>query len=238
MFRIVLVALSLFGLAHAQNNAGVFGPIVNEGRKVFEYRYAVADPLDNAPDDAWSQRVHYEHAFNGRFMGRIGAQWRDSPTQDEAEFQFARVMLFMEIGEVREGWTTGLRFDARVRDGDGSDEIAISSTNQFDFGPKTFARANFMFRQQIGDGAPDAPVLETRSGIFHRFDSGITGGLELYNTYGEIGSFNDFDDQAHEIAPALFLPLGGKFTLYTSMGYGLSDRVADSNFRIRVIRDF
>ncbi len=238
MLRFLCLLALCLGQASAQNNAGVFGPKVNEGRKVFEYRYAVAEPLENAPDDRWSQRAHYEHAFGDRFMGRIGVQWRDNASMDQAEFQFLRGMLFMELGEVTDRWTTGLRFDARVRNGDGPDDLALSWTNQYDLGPQTFARFVVMSFYQFGDLAADNPVIETRSTVVHRFKSGPGLGLELYNTFGEIGAFGDFDDQRHEISPVITVPLGGGYSLFTGIGLGLSEPVADNSFRMRLIRNF
>lgn len=235
--RGVLILFAFLGLAHAQNAAGVFGPKVNDGFRAFEYRFSSSGPSEGSATP-WVQRAHWEQALNGRLQARLGVQWRDRSADTETEFQFLRAMLFVEAGQPTPGWTTGFRFDARVRNGSSPDELAAHWTNQFDLGPKTFARFNVMSFFEISENAPDGPVIETRSSLFRRLDGGHAVGLELYNNYGELGRFRTVDEQYHELAPVISWSLPGPYALYTSVGIGLSDGAPDSSIRLRLTRRF
>lgn len=240
MIRVLLVfALSLFVLspAAAQNTAGVFGPIVNDGHKLAEYRYSVVEPTDNfgAPS---AQRVFYEQALNDRLMGRLEYQWRDVSEQADTEFDFLRAMLWIDAGKVTERWHTGFRLDARIRDGSRPDDFAVSWTNQFELSPKVFARFVQMAFYDFGDRVENELAFETRSSVTRLLDGGHAAGVEMYNVWGRPDPFPAFDDTRHEIAPFVNWRLSPDWSLYTSAGFGLSDAAPDNQFRLRVGRRF
>lgn len=229
----VLAALS--GTAFAQNAAGVFGPKVPDDFSYFEYRYSVIDPADGL-GTAWAQRVHYEHAIHPRVAIRGGVQWRDR-TGDDQEFDFARVMVFWEAGKLTENWTTGFRFDGRVRNGGRADDVAVSWTNQVDLGPRSFTRFNLMAFIPVG-GEPSEPTAEFRGSYYRRLESGHSLGLELYNVFGEIGDPASFDQQRRELAPSVQWAIPGPYTLFTSWSFGLTDNTPSDQFRLRIGRRF
>ncbi|GGY39697.1 hypothetical protein [Parvularcula lutaonensis] len=238
MVRIALtvIALCLSTAAQAQNTAGVFGPIIKEGHKLAEYRFSSGEPFDNLTP--WAQRIFYEQSFNDRLMGRLEYQWRDQSEFTDAQFEFLRAMLWIDAGKLTENWHTGFRIDARVRDGGRPDDIALSWSNQFTLSEDTFARFVVMSLFNIGDGVDASPVIETRSSIFKRLDSGHSIGVELYDNLGQVNAFASFEKGRHEIAPVITWPVPGPYTLYTSVSFGLSDPVPDYGLRLRVGRQF
>lgn len=236
MLRLLAVSLALLSFAQAQNTAGVFGPIVREGHKLAEYRFSSGEIFDEVTP--WAQRIFYEQSFSDRLLGRLEYQWRDRSEFTDAEFDFLRAMLWVEGGKITENWTTGFRFDARVRNGDRPDDVAVSWTNQFELSDDTVARFVVMSFFNMGEGVDSAPVIETRSSIYRRLESGHSIGLEFYDNFGRVNDFAALDEGRHEIAPVVTWPVPGPYTLYTSVSFGLSDPVPDYGLRMRVGRRF
>ncbi|MEM1379009.1 MAG: hypothetical protein AAGH41_00135 [Pseudomonadota bacterium] len=230
------IAFGFLNGAAAQNAAGVFGPKVQEGFKLFEYRYSVSEPFDGEASP-WVQRVHWEQALNGRVSYRLGAQVRNRPG-DDTELDFARVMVFWELGKLTEQWTTGLRFDGRVRNGSRSDDLAVHWTNQVDLGPKSFVRFNAMTFWELGATRTRDSVAEFRGSYYRKLESGHQVGLEIYNVFGAVDNFAPRDEQRRELAPVINWKLPNRLNLYTSVGLGLTDATPSTSFRMRVGRRF
>ncbi|MEM9810559.1 MAG: hypothetical protein AAF788_04970 [Pseudomonadota bacterium] len=233
---IILLAFACLPAASAQNAAGVFGPVVDENTRQLEFRWSIAEPDDGLTP--WVQRAHWEQGLSDRLSYRLGVQWRDRSSSSDVELDFVRGMLFFEAGQPTENWTTGFRFDARARNGSRPDELALSWTNQYALGPSTFARFNVMSFFQIGDSAPDNPIIETRSTVVKRLREGRSVALELYNVYGEFGQFGGWSDQRHELAPVYSTPIFNGYYLWSSIAVGLSEPVPDYTLRFRVGKRF
>lgn len=234
---LLVVLVSFYGSASAQNAGGVFGPKVREGYRAFEYRLSVAEPA-SAGTPPWVQRVQWQTAFNGRLEARADLQWRDPGGGSDVELDFIRGLLLVEAGQPRPGWTTGFRFDARIRNGSGPDELAAHWTNQFDLTPRVYARFNVLTRFDFSDRVSTSPSIETRASLFRSLRAGHSVGMELYNGYGQLEDFRPIESQYHEAAPVVFWALPGPYTLYTSIGIGLTDPAPDHSLRLRLIRQF
>jgi len=238
MYRVwVCVSLCVLSIlvsrASAQNAAGVFGPVVREGLRDLDYRYSVDEPADDLASP-WVQRLHYDYAFNGRAMGRIVGQWRD--TGNDVEADFIRAELFVEAGKPTEAWTTGFRFDAMARNGDRPDQVGLHWTNEVQLNARTSVRFVSFNTWKFGDEAPDRVFLETRAAIRHRRDRYAIG-FESYNPWGNIDNLNRFRENRHQVGPFVSAPVG-PISVFISPLFGISESAPDVKLRTRFIKRF
>lgn len=222
--------------ARAQNTGGVFGPVVNEGQRLLQYRIAYA-PEDGDLPGAFVHRLHYDHALNDDFLARIVVQGAGSEEEAHA-FDMIQGEVFWEFSDDEDWWKRGIRFDARFRDHNRPNQIGLNFMNEFDLSEEFRARFLVLTVKQFGDQGADGVLLETRAHLEYRTGYGINIGVETFNPLGEIGDFTDFDDSAHQIGPYATVSLDDDWQLFTGVLFGASRGARDTDFRFWVTRVF
>ena len=127
----IVASLVLGGAASAQTTGTVFGPETALGDREFAYRIAAG--LDDSGDDAgFAHRIHYQQAVSERLRWRTLASWSD-PAGGDFELDHVQAELLWQIVErTPGGYSSGLRFDARLAEGDDvPHEIGVNWTNQW-----------------------------------------------------------------------------------------------------------
>lgn len=222
--------------AQAQNTGGVFPSQVNEGHKSLQYRVAI-NP-DNAKDEfGFANRLHYQQAINGDFMWRIVGQAQKTDSSD-FDFTFVQAELFWELSDDDDQHKTGLRFDARLTDGDSAEQLGVNWMNHFTFDNGWHARAIVLSSVQIGDNSADGVGLQTRARIGKKLETGPTIGVEMYNVYGRTTGFGSFDEQNHTIGPFFSAPINEKISLFAGPLFGLSKAAPDIEARLWLTKGF
>ncbi|MDA8708424.1 hypothetical protein N9M10_03525 [Hellea sp.] len=222
--------------AAAQNTGGVFGPEVTEGHKSIQYRGAI-NP-DNAIDQfGFAQRLHYQQAIDGDFMWRIIGATRKTDASD-FDFDFLQAELFWELSDDEDKHKTGLRFDARLTDGDRAEQLGLNWMNHFNFDNGWHARALVLTNVQIGDTAADGINVQTRGRVGKKLDSGPILGVELYSNYGQTSNISRFSDQSHTIGPFIEAPIAKKLSLFAGPLFGLTGASPDVEARLWFTRGF
>lgn len=229
-FILLLLAAPLY----AQNTGGVFPPTVSEGHKSWQYRWAV-DPESANGDTAFAQRLHYQQAINDDFMWRIVGQVRKT---DDSDFDpdFLQAELFWEFSEAGADYTTGVRFDARLRDGDRPNQIGLNWIHAFKLKQGWSARAILLTSTQVGSNSNSGVNLQTRGRIAKRLEQGHTIGLEMFNSYGNSKNIGSFDEQDHTLGPIYSFPVSKKLSLFVGALFGVSDAAPDAQFRLWLTR--
>ena len=231
-----LAAIFIAPNAMAQNTGGVFPTQVNEGHRSLQYRAAI-DP-DNAQDEfGFAQRLHYQQAINGDFMWRIVGQTQKTENSD-FDFSFLQAELFWEMSDDEDQHKTGLRFDARLTDGDRAEQLGVNWVNQFNFDNGWHARALVLSSVQIGDTAADGINLQTRARVGKKLENGPLIGVEMYNNYGRTSDFGSFDEQSHTIGPFISTPIGNKVSLFAGPLFGFSSAAPDVEARLWLTKGF
>ena len=228
-YLVLTLALIAAGPALAQNTGGVFGPVVNEGHRAFEYR-AGYDP----DSDAFAHRLHYQHALNTDFMWRIVGQARKGEGSGQ-EFDYVQGELFWQITPDESAWQQGLRFDARVRDGDRPSTFGVNWMNQFALSPEWRARAILMTAVDLGENRREGVLLEVRGQLGRALGEGRQVGVELFSALGSTKDMPDIDDQRHQLGPYMTASFA-EWTLYGSLLVGLSQGAPDTNLAVWVTR--
>lgn len=231
-----LLVAALFGFSagplHAQNTGGVFGPVVNEGHRAFEYR------LGYDPDvESFAQRLHYQQSLNGTAMWRLIAQGRKTDGGSQ-EFDFVQGELFWQITPDAASWQQGLRFDLRVRDDDRPGTVGVNWMHQLPLAGDWRARGILLTAMEVGQNRREGILLQTRAQVARAVRDGGLLGLEMFSGYGSTDDFPDLDEQSHQLGPFVALDAGRDVTVYASALFGLTDGAPDTNLALWITRSF
>jgi len=220
------------GMAWAQNGGGVFGPVVPEGHRLWDYRYSADDPDS---DGSWIQRLHYEEEVAGNLMWRVVGQVRNRGASRDTEFDFVRGELFIDAGKLTSWWHTGFRVDGMMRNGSRPDQFNAAWTNQFALGESTIARFLIFTSQQVGDNAAEGVQVQTRALLSKRLDNGLLIGLESYDPWGSTENWSSYGEGRHQVGPFIAGKASG-LDLFGGLLFATTDSASDVTFRIRIIK--
>lgn len=236
MFRILttlLTAALFLSFAHpsfAQNTGGIFGPVVNEGHKLWQYR-ATIDPDNAAGNVGFAHRLHYEQAINGDLMWRVVGQAKKTAASD-LDFDFVQAELFWQITPDEQDYQTGLRFDATLRNDNRPEQLGLHWINQWRFAQGWQVRAIALSGVQLGDNSTDGVFLQSRSHIQKSIDGGKAVGIEMFNNFGTTDNLGSFKDQTHSLGPYVTVPIGDNFSIFAGTLFGLSEAAPDNELRL------
>ncbi len=224
--------------AAAQNVGGVFGPDVAPSISAIEARTAFA-PATDGGEDGFTARIHYQRPVTDDLRLRAVIQGSDTGpggfdfrfAQFEAQWQFAEDDVA--------GWDGAVRFDARVADENGGpDLVSFNWTSDHPIGEAWFIRAIALASVQFGANGGEGLFLETRTGINRRLGPRWRIELQSFNVYGSTADFARLSDQSHSLGPAVTGSLGGGWSLQTGVLGGLTEPVADVDWRVFLTKAF
>ena len=218
--------------ADADNTSGVFGPVVNDGHRSAQYRAAW-----DADSYQFAQRVHYQHSIDGDLRWRAIVQTRKTADRD-FDLDYVRGELLWQLGDIREGWRHGLRFDARIRSEGRPALVAVNWANEFDIGDRWRARVIAIASAELGDGRSRGLDFETRASVSFRWRRGISLGAELFSEYGRIDDIPSVSRQSHQAGPTMTLRVGDGWQVYGGALFGLTDVTPDTQIRFWTSRRF
>ncbi len=209
-------------LAAADNTGGVFGPVVNEGHRSWQYR--IAHDLDTH-STKW--RLHYQQSLDERLMWRVLAQARKTQARDN-DFDFIQGELFWQLADLRPGWRSGVRFDLRLRDDDRPHQLGLNWMHDVQLAPKWSARMLALSTLQFGDNDASGLFLQTRGSVTYQANAQTNLSLSLFSDYG---STSDWKTASHQLGPTLQMRLGSGWSLLLGYLGGVSDRAPDHQAR-------
>lgn len=235
MTRIFLIIFIGFMLlmgspAQAQNTGGIFGPVVNDGHRSWQYRVTI-DPDNGAGETGFAQRLHYQQSINGNLMWRVLGQTKKTAASD-LDFDFAQAELFWQITEDESPYQTGLRFDARVRDGGRSEQLGVNWMNEWNLDNDWQVRALALSAVQVGDNSADGVFVQTRGHIAKSIGGGKRAGIEIFNNLGNTENLGSFKNQGHTIGPFVTTSIGNDFSIFAGALFGISEAAADTELRL------
>ncbi len=234
---IAILGVAIFSEhAMAQNTGGVFSPNVSDGHKSAQFRVAV--DLDELGDTTrLASRIHYQQSLNGDVMWRVVAQGKDAPGTS-FDLDFLQAELLLQLTEDGAEHAMGLRFDARVREGKGAEQLGFNWMNEFRLSPNWSLRAVGLSSVQIGDRASDGVNLQTRWRLSQKLENGHQWGIDMFNNYGNTGNIGDFDKQSHTVGPFYAMPLTENISVFAGPLFGFSKASPDAEARIWLTRGF
>jgi len=229
-------ALLSGGAASAQTLGTVFGPDVDPGEREAEYRFGA----ELGDGGSFGHRLHYQHAIDDRFRWRAIVTYED-PAGGDLEFDHVQAELLWQLVErTPGGYSSGLRFDGRLSEGeDAAHEIGLNWTNQWVFGEGWRARALLLADRDVGRDARDGWFLETRFSLSKKLSNGLRLAVDSFHDFGNTDAgFGGFDDQAHQIGPALSGGVAENWGWSAGVLLGVSDDAPDQDVVFRLTREF
>jgi len=163
-------------------------------------------------------------------MWRVLGQTRETDDSN-VDFDFLQAELFWEFSDESSNRRTGVRFDVRARDDNRPDQIGVNWMNLWLLKHGWSTRAVLLTTYQFGDNAADGIGLGSRGLLAKRFSNNHSIGVELFSTYGTTDNIQDFDDQSHSLGPMYSFPVGGNWSVFTGLLFGVTDASADSEVR-------
>ena len=209
----------------ASNVGGVFGPIVNEGDRTFQYR-AAYDP----DSEQFVQRLHYQHSLNDdvRLRGVIQARKTDD---SDVDYDFFQGEVLWQLDNISDQWNHALRFDFRIPDEGRSGLVATTWTNKLVWSEHWSTTALVLGSVDVGSDARSGLFLQTRADIVRKLNGKWSVGAELFSNLGSTSDFGSFEEQSHQVGPLLKGKLGNGWSLFTGVLLGISDASQDENLR-------
>jgi hypothetical protein len=232
--KLTLCALALVvsPIAYAQNTSGVFGPVIDEGERGWEYR-ATYEP----DSEGLAQRVHYQQALNGELRWRAVAQVRKTDDSD-VDLDYLRGEIVWQVTPDDQKYQSGFRFEGRYRFNDRPGDVTVHWANQWKHIDNWTMRFIVGATQQIGNDPADGLQIQTRASAMTSLSDGPKLGLELFSEYGSTSDWLDADEQEHEFGPVAVWKLNEDWNLYSGALFGLTDASADIQLRFRLSKGF
>ena len=223
----LLVIFVLFTpFLHAQQTGGVFGPVVNEGAELWQYRATF-----NPETDGFAQRLHFQRAINDDFMWRVLGQTVRNESSD-FDFDFLGAELFWELGNNDPKWRRGVRFDIQLRDDNRPQTFGAHWIHQFALGNGWGARAILFTTTQFGDNAADGIGIQLRGSVTKQLPKRQSVGVEWFSNYGTTSNFASADEQNQVIGPRYTFPVSDKWNGYIGALFGINDVSPDAEIRL------
>jgi len=241
MLRLIsfTIAILLFApIAAAQNVGGVFGPVVKEGDRSFQYRAGFSPGQDGGPD-RFVHRVHYQQAINESLRWRVVAQGSDLEDGNlEGNFLVGE-LHWQFLDQKTDGWSSALRLDGRLTEGDdGASLIGLNWTSQVPLSEDWSFIGVILLAEELGDRARDGTFVQTRASLTHTLSGGNKIGVEMFSVHGDIGDLQDLDEQNLTVGPTFSTKLSEDWSLFAGMQFGLTDPARDTDFRLWFGRSF
>ena len=235
---VVSLALVSAPLAGAQNVGGVFGPVVKEGDRSFQYRAAFS-PSQDGGADRFVHRIHYQHALSDSLRWRVVAQGSDVETGD-LEGNFVVGELHWQFLDAKEdGWSSAFRLDGRLSEGDdGAHLVGLNWTSQVPLTEDLSFIGVVLLAEELGDRARDGTFAQTRASLTYTLENKNKIGVEMFNVHGDLGDLQALDEQNLTVGPTFSTKLNEDWSLFAGAQFGLTDSARDADFRLWFGRSF
>ncbi|MEL6567667.1 MAG: hypothetical protein AAFQ22_04555 [Pseudomonadota bacterium] len=228
--RSFFVALAITGapVASAQSTGGVFGPVVDESDRAWDFRVSYDPDSENT-----ALRLHYQRAISSDVRWRVVGQVRST---EDADFDpdSLTAQLFWQVTPDLQAYQSGFRFDGRYRFDDRPGQFTVHWIHQWKQVDHWTLRFITGATLEIGDDARDGLAIQTRASAMRSLASGPKLGVELFSQYGSTSDWLGFEEQRHEAGPVAVWSLGEGWGLYTGALLGVSEATPDATFRVRV----
>ena len=219
----------------------VFTPIVEAGEKEVDFKYGTAKAPDGTRKTVYSLGFGYgatDYWFTELYLKRE-LQGGDSLSllEWENKFQLTETGKYpIDVGLITE-------IEAPLNNGKAPWELKFGPLFQTEFG-KLQLNANVLFETKIGGADEERHFTELgyQWQAKYRLKPAFEFGLQGIGEVGEWKHWDNADEQAHRIGPAVF----GKFNIgqkqaikyNAALLLGLSDATPNSTFRMQVEYEF
>ncbi|MGJ3243575.1 MAG: transporter [Opitutales bacterium] len=229
----VLIGITLLGLAldravYAQNTGMVFSPDVTRAAPAMDGRLAY-DP----DADAFAQRIHYQYGLSDAFRvrGILAFRSDDAESGDFRFFRFEGLYQFLEDGSA--GFDSAIRVGLQFADGDDPpSRVRISWANKVQINADWQLRGILLTGHRFGPQSPGGYLLQARAQVSRKLSDSLSLALDYFGDFNTTDDIGSFDEQEHQLGPALKFDLTDRLGGLAGVLFGLSEATPDTEFRI------
>lgn len=230
---IALACLSSALPALAQSTSAVPSPDIDADERSVEYRAAYGH-FDDGGADGFAHRIHYQQSLGEDWRVRVILQ-QGKRGGAPLKTQAVGVQFFTQFveSETTGGWGSGFRFDGFIPVEDGRPGRArVLWLNSFDIGRELQLRSNVVLGREFGDNAQEGVSLEFREEATWRLSDDLRLGALAFHNLNTTTRFGSFDEQRHQIGPALRWKATKALRIDASVLFGVSGAATDADFRL------
>jgi high-affinity iron transporter len=236
------MVLALAVTAHPTDSRAdhvVYSPLVEEGEKAVALRGHYDFDGDRALDGGQAYKAEFEWAPNSRWLTELLVKVERAPggSLDATEIASENIFQLTEQGQYWADLGVLAEFVYSLEDG-GANALEVALLGQKDFGHNE-VRLNFIFEQPLESGAD--LEMEYRWQYRYRLGERFEPGIEMYGgagEWGEVGSFNDHEQQVGPAAFGKFRTQDGAFKYELGLLFGLTDETPDTTLRFLLEYEF
>jgi FTR1 family protein len=236
----IFVALALS--THATESRAshvVYSPLVEEGEMAVELRGHYDFDGNKSLDGGQAYKAEIEWAPTSWWLTELLAKYERAPGEnlDATEIASENIFQLTEQGKYWLDFGVLAEFVYSLEDG-GANALEMALLGQKDFG-RNELRVNFVFEQALENGAD--LEMEYRWQYRYRLGERFEPGLEMYGgagKWGEVGSFNDHEQQLGPAMFGRFRTSGGAIKYQLGLLFGLTDVTPDTTVRFLLEYEF
>jgi high-affinity iron transporter len=236
----LLLALAVAGKpTNARADHVVYSPLVEEGEKAIEIRGHYDFDGSKALDGGQAYKAEFEWAPTAWWLTELLVKYERAPGEglDATEIASENIFQLTDQGKYWLDFGVLAEFVYSLEDG-GANALEVALLGQKDFG-RNEVRLNFVFEQPFESGAD--LEMEYRWQYRYRLSERFEPGIEMYGGAGEWGEMGSFDDHEQQLGPAAFGKFrtqDGAFKYELGLLFGLTDETPDTTLRFLLEYEF
>lgn len=224
--------------AHAAHT--IYSPVVEEGEVAIEVRGHYDFDGRNDVDGAQQYKIDLEYTPTWFWRAELLGEWEKEPgdSMSATEIAWENVLQLAPQGKYWADFGMIVEYVHSLEDG-GHDglELGLLGEKQFD---ATVLTVNLLAEREFTGGAETE--MEYAARYRWRLSEAFEPGIELYGELGEWGHSGSFDDQSHQVGPALLgkVRSGNHSAIKyeTAVLFGVSQGAPDTTLRLQLEYEF
>lgn len=231
---ITFSAILAFSASNAEASKKVYSPYVDLGEIEFEIRSGYKVDADEEVSDTEKHKFAVGYGVTDRWFTEIyaivekdgakGSEYDLSDVEWENRFQLTEQgQYFVDVG-LYAAYEVGLH-------GGSHNKVETQLLLAKDMGNVT-NYANIELNRQVGENSNDKTNLELKWSSRYRLNKMFTPGFEVYSELGAFGDATGFEEQEHQIGPALYGKLPHGIAYEAGYLFGASQAAPDGEAKV------
>lgn len=212
----------------------ITSPYVHEGEGSVEWKGGYA--IDDDDDNSWEMEGSVSYGVTRFWETEFGVAGGDPGRGKDADFNALIWENKFQLAEPGTFWIDpGVKLEYERSLQGGPDEIQAKLLLAKSIG--AFSNlANFSIAREIGDDSEDEFEYGFSYGLSYEHSNDLAYGVEWYSDFGDFDG--DFDDQGHQVGPAVYGNAAGLFEYEAGVLLGVSDAAPDALFKLVLEKEF
>jgi len=201
----IVVAATFVMPAPAFASHKVYYPTVDQGETELEMRGHVTWDNDRDKQNEQTYKFGVGHGFTSYWFSEIYVEAEKPAGESSYEiesYEWENLFQLTEQGKYWADWGFLIEY-AKARDSDDPNKVELTPIMQTQFG-KTLFTVNLKFERETGDNADDDWMQAYAWQLRWFGNPKLEFGVEGYGELGKVDNWNSWDEQEHQVGPAIF----------------------------------